>query len=254
MTSKKHKKGSPVAARKRRLVGFQVRWLLAVGLLVAAASVAVILSAFWSLEPAQTGDSSESSSKAQPSSGPATFAPTIANTASAPGPAPQGMVWIPGGEFSMGSHAESESLCALPGLTGDALPVHRVYIDGFWMDATELTNEDFARFVKATGYMTIAERTPTAAEFPGAPPEKLVAGSTVFTPAAKPVSLQITFNGGVIRRAPTGASPRGRGARFTAASDIRSSRLPMTMRRRTRSGQASVYRLKRNGSLPPAAV
>jgi formylglycine-generating enzyme len=189
MTSKKHKKGSPVAARKRRLVGFQVGWLLAVGLLVAAASVALILSAFWSLEPAQTGDSSESASKAQPSSGPATFAPTIANTASAPGPAPQGMVWIPGGEFSMGSHAESESLCALPGLTGDALPVHRVYIDGFWMDATEVTNQDFARFVKATGYVTIAERTPTAAEFPGAPPENLVAGSTVFTPAAKPVSL-----------------------------------------------------------------
>src|SRR4029453_2682022 len=189
MTSKKQKTRSPVAARKRPRGGFQVGWLLAVGLLVAAASVALILSGFWSLEPAQTRNSSEASSKSRPSSGPATFTPTVANSATAPGPAPQGMVWIPGGEFSMGSHAESESLCALPGLTGDALPVHRVYIDGFWMDATELTNGDFARFVKATGYVTVAERTPTAAEFPTAPPENLVAGSTVFTPPAKPVAL-----------------------------------------------------------------
>jgi formylglycine-generating enzyme len=57
------------------------------------------------------------------------------------------------------------------------------------MDATELTNEDFARFVKATGYVTIAERTPTAAEFPEAPPANLVAGSTVFTPTAASVPL-----------------------------------------------------------------
>jgi formylglycine-generating enzyme required for sulfatase activity len=99
------------------------------------------------------------------------------------------MVWIPGGEFSMGSQVESDSHCARPGITRDALPVHRVYVDGFWMDATELTNEDFAEFVKATGYVTIAERTPTAAEFPGAPPENLVAGSTVFTPTVTAVPL-----------------------------------------------------------------
>ena len=89
----------------------------------------------------------------------------------------------------MGSHVESEAHCARPGVTRDALPVHRVYVDGFWMDATELTNDEFARFVRATGYITIAERTPTAAEFPGAPPENLVAGSTVFTPTAEPVPL-----------------------------------------------------------------
>ena len=89
----------------------------------------------------------------------------------------------------MGSHVESEALCALPGVTRDALPVHRVYVDGFWMDATEVTNDDFARFVKATGYVTIAERTPTAAEFPGAPPENLVAGSVVFTATTGAVRL-----------------------------------------------------------------
>ena len=99
------------------------------------------------------------------------------------------MVWIPGGEFSMGSTAESESLCGLPGVTRDALPVHRVYVDGFWMDKTELTNEEFDKFVKATGYVTIAERRPTKEEFPTAPPENLVAGSTVFTPTKSEVPL-----------------------------------------------------------------
>src|SRR5215510_10960267 len=117
------------------------------------------------------------------------FAPTVPNTNAAPVPAPPGMVWIPGGEFSMGSSTESESLCTMPGMSRDASPIHRVYVDGFWMDATELTNEEFEKFVKATGYVTIAERTPTAAEFPGAPPENLVAGSTVFTPTAAPVPL-----------------------------------------------------------------
>jgi len=99
------------------------------------------------------------------------------------------MVWIPGGEFSMGSTVESESLCGLPGVTRDALPVHRVYVDGFWMDATELTNEEFEKFVRATGYITVAERTPTKEEFPSAPPENLVAGSTVFTPTKNTVAL-----------------------------------------------------------------
>ena len=58
--------------------------------------------------------------------------------------------------------------------TTDSRPVHRVSVDGFWMDATEVTNEQFAAFVKATGYVTVAERTPRAEDFPGAPPENLV--------------------------------------------------------------------------------
>jgi len=118
------------------------------------------------------------------------FAPTLPNKTPAPTPAPEGMVWVPGGEFSMGSAAASESLCGLPGVTRDALPVHRVYVDGFWMDATAVTNEQFEKFVKATGYVTVAEKKPTAEEFPSAPPENLVAGSTVFTPTPGPVPLQ----------------------------------------------------------------
>jgi len=99
------------------------------------------------------------------------------------------MVWIPGGEFSMGSDEAGESLCHVPGVTRDSQPVHRVAVEGFWIDATEVTNERFAKFVDATGYVTVAERTPTAEEFPGAPPENLVAGSVVFTPPDHAVPL-----------------------------------------------------------------
>ena len=118
------------------------------------------------------------------------FIPTFPNKAPAPRLAPEGMVWIPGGEFSMGSDAASESLCGLPGVMRDGLPIHRVYVDGFWMDATEVTNEQFEKFVKATGYVTVAETKPTKEEFPTAPPENLVAGSTVFAPTPQPVDLR----------------------------------------------------------------
>ena len=117
------------------------------------------------------------------------FLPTIPATSGPPGPAPGGMVWIPGGEFSMGSDASGDALCAMPGLTQDAQPIHRVYVDGFWMDATEVTNDQFAAFVQATGYVTVAERTPRAEDFPGAPKENLVAGAVVFTPPGSPVPL-----------------------------------------------------------------
>ena len=66
--------------------------------------------------------------------------------------------------------------------TRDSRPIHRVYVDGFWMDKTEVTNAQFAAFVRATGYVAVAERTPRAEDFPGAPPENLVAGSVVFAP------------------------------------------------------------------------
>jgi formylglycine-generating enzyme required for sulfatase activity len=71
----------------------------------------------------------------------------------------------------------------------DARPIHRVYVDAFWMDRDEVTNAQYAEFAKATGYVTVAERTPTAQEFPDAPPENLVAGSVVFAPPAEAVPL-----------------------------------------------------------------
>jgi formylglycine-generating enzyme required for sulfatase activity len=97
---------------------------------------------------------------------------------------PQDMVWIPGGEFWMGSDDPS---------FGDARPWHRVAVDGFWMDATEVTNAQFEKFVKATGYVTFAEKVPKAEDYPGAPPENLVAGSVVFVPPPGPVPLDTHF-------------------------------------------------------------
>jgi len=66
-------------------------------------------------------------------------------------------------------------------------------LDGFWLDRTDVTNEEFARFVKATGYVTVAERKPRQEDYPTAPPENLVAGSVVFTPPDHPVSLDDHF-------------------------------------------------------------
>lgn len=99
------------------------------------------------------------------------------------------MVWIPGGEFSMGTLDPTRELCGGPDVMDDARPVHRVRVDGFWMDATEVTNEQFARFVAATGYVTVAERAPRPEDYPGVPVDKLVAGSIVFTAPEGPVPL-----------------------------------------------------------------
>ena len=86
--------------------------------------------------------------------------------------------------------ASDPGLGRLPmGTVSDTQPIHRVYVDGFWMDQTEVTNVQFAAFVEATGYLTVAEQTPTPEEFPGAPPEALVAGSVVFTPPPTRVPL-----------------------------------------------------------------
>jgi formylglycine-generating enzyme required for sulfatase activity len=92
------------------------------------------------------------------------------------------MAWIPGGWFWMGDNE-------FP----DALPEHLVYVDGFWMDTREVTNAEFARFVQATGYKTVAEQPIDPAEVPGVPPEMLKPGSIVFSPPPGPVPLDNHF-------------------------------------------------------------
>ena len=123
-----------------------------------------------------------------------TFLATAENRAPAPGPAPTGMVWIPGGEFSMGAQdpPDVDDTVGMQATT-DSRPIHRVAVDGFWMDATEVTNDQFAAFVKATGYVTVAERTPRAEDFPGAKAADLVAGSVVFSPPSHAVPLTDHF-------------------------------------------------------------
>ena len=124
---------------------------------------------------------------------PPEFGPTVVNTGAPPVAAPQGMAWIPGGEFSMGANDPPDKDEVGMKATRDARPVHRVYVDGFFMDRTDVTNRQFAAFVRATGYTTVAERVPRASDFPGAPPENLVAGSVVFSPPGHPVALDTQF-------------------------------------------------------------
>jgi formylglycine-generating enzyme len=181
MSAAKQNASNGPKARSARKV-----WLMV--LLVAAAGSILIWKALGSSEVKPQRSIEPETIIAESALNSAGFKPTVANSESQ-SRSQEGMVWIPGGEFSMGSTVESESMCGLPGVTRDALPVHRVYVDGFWMDATELTNEAFEKFVEATGYITIAERTPTKEEFPDAPAENLVAGSTVFTPTSQAVQL-----------------------------------------------------------------
>ena len=124
-------KVSPPASRKRvtpwlRIVGPSVLTGIVVGITVVA------FSRGWFAGTAT----------AQPS---ADLGPAQVHSRAAPGPVPEDMVWVPGGVFYMGSdHID------------DAMPVHKVQVDGFWMDRTEVTNAQFQRFVDATGYVTVA--------------------------------------------------------------------------------------------------
>jgi len=107
--------------------------------------------------------------------------PPKLNAAKAPAEAPEGMVWVPGGEFWMGAGEEVIAENDSPDdLYHDSRDVHKVYVDGFWMDKTEVTNEQFAKFVEATGYKTIAEQDPDPEMFPDVPKDKLKPFSLVF--------------------------------------------------------------------------
>ena len=92
------------------------------------------------------------------------------------------MVLIPGGSFEMGSE-EFE----------DSKPLHTVTVSPFWMDEHEVTNGQFASFVKATSYITVAERPLDPKDYPGVPVEKLVPGSAVFVSPGHEVSLNDPF-------------------------------------------------------------
>lgn len=97
--------------------------------------------------------------------------------------ADDGMVWVPGGEFVMGSdhHYPEES------------PAHRVTVGGLWIDRTPVTNAAFRSFVDATGHVTVAETAPDPAQYPGAPPDLLVPSSAVFRPPPGPVDLRSPY-------------------------------------------------------------
>ena len=100
---------------------------------------------------------------------------------------PPGMVWIPQGQFFMGRDGDPPKMQDMQVSFNDEAPAHRVELDGFWMDETEVTNAQFLEFVEATGYVTVAEKKPKREDFVGQmpdvsviPEENLVAGSICF--------------------------------------------------------------------------
>jgi formylglycine-generating enzyme len=116
------------------------------------------------------------------------------------------MVFVPGGEFAMGSdHHYAEEK-----------PSHRVKVDGFWIDTTPVTNAEFRRFVKETGHVTFAEIPPNPKDYPGALPHMLRAGSLVFVKSKGPVDLKNwsnwwTFGFGADWRHPYGPGSTNKG-------------------------------------------
>jgi len=94
--------------------------------------------------------------------------------------APSDMIWIDGGVYRMGSdrHYPEEA------------PVHRVAVNGFWIDRTPVTNRQFKDFVRATGHVTFAEIPPDPKNYPGSLPHMLFAGSLVFAPPAHAIDLR----------------------------------------------------------------
>ncbi len=195
------RKQPTTAASKQTAEGVSKRrWLVIVALaVVACAGLAFYkyaatganqpVTAHAGLQPSQTSAGGASDG----AMGQVSFGPTVANSAAPPASAPTGMVWIPGGEFSMGAQNPPDMDEVGMKATVDSRPIHRVYVDGFFMDKTDVTNAEFEKFVKATGYVTVAERKPRAEDYPGAPPENLVAGSVVFAPPDHPVELNDYF-------------------------------------------------------------
>jgi formylglycine-generating enzyme required for sulfatase activity len=116
---------------------------------------------------------------------------------------------VPGGTFRMGSdkHYPEEA------------PVHRVTVDGFWMDSTPVTNRRFREFVGATGYVTFAEIAPKPEDYPGALPHMLKAGSLVFDPPDHPVDLTHFSNWWRFKFGANWRRPYGKGSSIRGLED-----------------------------------
>lgn len=119
------------------------------------------------------------------------------------------MVWIPGGEFVMGSdqHYSEEA------------PTHRVLVRGFWMDTHTVTNRDFQRFVDATDYVTSAEKPANAADYPNAKPQLLMPASVVFRKTKGPTDMSNPYNWWEYIAGADWRHPRGPGTSIEGLDD-----------------------------------
>ena len=124
-------------------------------------------------------------------------------------PAGEGMLYLPGGTFRMGSdrHYPEEA------------PAHRVTVDGFWMDRHPVTNRQFREFVRATGHVTVAEITPDPKDYPGMLPHMVYAGSLMFSPPNHPVSLRDFSQWWTFARGANWRHPYGPGSNIRGLDD-----------------------------------
>ncbi|HMQ70781.1 MAG TPA: formylglycine-generating enzyme family protein, partial [Ignavibacteria bacterium] len=128
-------------------------------------------------KPSRFGNSEETNTKSNPGTSGAGSNYTVQNTKENNH---EGMVWVPGGEFTMGTDEEDAYF--------PEKPAHKVKVNGFWMDVSEVTNAEFKKFVDATGYVTVAEKKPDWNELkkqlpPNTPPpdaKDLVPASLVY--------------------------------------------------------------------------
>jgi formylglycine-generating enzyme len=132
------------------------------------------------LPKARADDSGSGSKTARANAYQITFDAQLDNFRTSVHERADGTVWIPGGKFWMGSAEVTFT---------DAQPWHQVYVDGFWMSRTLVTNSQFRKFADETGYITSAEQKPRSTDIPGVSPDQLVAGSAVFLPPVEPVDL-----------------------------------------------------------------
>ena len=139
-------------------------------------------------------------------------------------PPGDGMRWIPGGTFAMGSES----------FYPEERPVHRVSVDGFWMDDHPVTAAEYRRFVRETKYVTVAERPLDPEQYPDADPDLLVPGSLVFRGTAGPVNLDDYRNWWEYVRRLLEAAGRKRARPSTAATTTPSPTWPSRTPRRTR--------------------
>lgn len=120
-----------------------------------------------------------------------------------------GMAWVPAGAYRMGSdrHYPEEA------------PAHPVEVDGFWMDVSPVTNAQFREFVAATGYVTLCEIPPSAADYPDADPALLVAASAVFVPPRRPVELRDAYQWWQLVAGADWRHPQGPGSSLEGRDD-----------------------------------
>ena len=155
------------------------------------------------------------------------------------------MIHVAGGTFRMGSdkHYPEEA------------PVHRVTVDGFWIDRTPVTNRQFKEFVKATGHVTFAEIPPDPKDYPGALPHMLLhrlAGVHAAEPSGRPARLEpvVAIHQGRRLAPSVRAEEQHQRARQSSGRPCRLS----PMRRLTRNGRARNCRPKPSGNSPRAAA